>query len=177
MEVSKNNNTANLSEGTPVKPAQETVPVESQEKSNTFSDETDYFISYTHDTRDMHWYSEGKAITHGILFQKEEELASSDNDVFHANSIVSYNLTGNGSSITFAQQFGVKLKVGLDDIANAYVSGTVGYNAGILDGSVSGGVGARGAVGAELGPVYGELFREYSTNYTSNGFAIGLRFH
>jgi hypothetical protein len=132
-------------------------------------------ISFIKENHDMHWYSDGQASTYGVKFERDAEFLRSKDEVVKVESFHSVSLAGNCNSFNLESQRGVKIKAGLGDVANAYVAGSAGVNVGWLDGSFTGGIGARAAVGAEVGPVYAEAFKEIATNYSSSGYSVGVR--
>lgn len=133
-------------------------------------------ISYTRENHDMHWYSDGEATTHGIKLEGEKYLAESKNGVFKLSKVGSSSLNFNSESINLEGSSGLKLQAGFGEVANVYATGSITGNIGFLDKSFTAGLGARAAVGAELGPVYVETFREAATNYNAKGYSVGARF-
>jgi hypothetical protein len=132
-------------------------------------------ISFIKENHNMHWYSDGQATTYGVQFGHDDEAFRSKDGIVKIDGTQTASFSGNCNSFNFESHRGVKIKAGYGDIANAYVAGSAGVNVGWLDGSFTGGLGLRGAVGAEVGPVYAEAFKEIATNYSSSGYTVGLR--
>lgn len=125
----------------------------------------------------------GNETTYGIRAEKELEPLWSKKSTVGETNFTSVKLTPiAGKSLNFGSHsfnvspgIGLKLQAGLGEAANVYTSAMGTVNVGVLGGDLTAGVGVRGAVGAELGPLYVEGFTEKATNYCSTGFATGIR--
>jgi len=112
--------------------------------------------------------------TYGI--RAEKEVIITKNNWHKFSAIGGKQITFNSESIHFEPGLGAKFQLGGDEqLIRAYTSAMGTLNIGVLDGKFTGGIGVRGAVGGEVGPLYAEGFIQKATNYTSHGVAMGLR--
>lgn len=111
--------------------------------------------------------------TYGVRLEKEIEAY--EKKWFKLNVIGANDFNFNKNSFNMEPGIGVKAQASINKNVSVYTSALGTVNFGVLDGKFSGGIGAKGAVGAEFGPAYAEYFGDISTNKISHGFALGLR--
>jgi hypothetical protein len=175
MEISKTNNNITIADNAFIKPAQNTISedINLRTKSSEYVEDS-VSIGFVKENHAMRG-DNSNSTTYGVKIEMEKELFRFANNIFKGDSITNGTIAGGSGAFGATLHTGLKLKVGYDNIANAYVSGAAGLNGGKQAGSFTGGAGVRVAVGAEFGPLYAESFKEFSTNYASNGYTVGLR--
>lgn len=81
---------------------------------------------------------------------------------------------GVGNALLVGGGLGLKAELGPKNW-NVYGTAMGTLNAGVTTDGLTGGVGLRGAVGGQLGPIYGEVAHEKATNLSMTSVSAGLR--
>ena len=121
------------------------------------------------------------ALTFGFNF--EDKLAMTDRKIGNLpikTSLAFFNSAGAhfGKNTVILETSAITGKVQYDitKSANVYLKGDAGIlNAGYFAGKPSAGIGVKATIGAELGPVFLEGFKEENTNTYSMGFTLGIK--
>lgn len=112
----------------------------------------------------------------GLRTEREITVAGNENSRFKFSAIGGHDLKLGKTTFHHAIGLGVKGSVKLADDVNAYLSGSATANIGVIQGDLTAGVGLREAAGVEYKQFFAEAFAEQTTNYSTQGLAVGARF-